>query len=113
MDTNIITNATPGCRITETELCGWLGVAAPGDSLVYYRGHLAIDRDPTAGRLPERDRKQLLKVVRRAVFVAEKELAHLVQRRNGPNDFSYILIARPRPKTERGSILAILAEEIA
>lgn len=50
MDTGITTIASASCRISKTGLCGWLGAAAPGDSLVYYRGHLAIDRDPTSSR---------------------------------------------------------------
>ena len=30
-------------RINETDLCGWIGQAAPGDVLEYYRGFLALD----------------------------------------------------------------------
>lgn len=113
MDTNITILTPPRCGITETELCGWLGQAAPGDRLVYHRGFLALDCAPTAGRFPERERGELLRVARRALFAAENGLVHLVQRRNGPDDFTYLLIARPRPKTARGSILAILAAEAA
>lgn len=113
MDTNITILTPHRCGITETELCGWLGQAAPGDRLVYHRGFLALDCAPTSGRLLERERGELLRVARRALFAAENGLAHLVQRRNGPDDFTYLLIARPRPKTARGSILAILAAEAA
>ena len=113
MDKLISTIASPRSGITETELCAWLGQAAPGDSLVYHRGFLTVDCALTAGRLPERERGELLRVARRAVSAAERGLAHLVQRRNGPDDFTYLMIARPRPKSARGSILAILAMEAA
>lgn len=113
MATNITPLTQPRRGITETELCGWLGQAVPGDRLAYHRGFLALDCMSTNGRLSEADRGELRRVARRALFAAESGLAHLVQRRNGPDDFTYLVIARPRPKTARGSILSILAAEAA
>jgi hypothetical protein len=98
-------------RVSETDLCRWLGAAAPGDQLVYHRGFLAVDRDPIAGRLTERERAELRRVARRAMLAAESGLADLVQRRNGAGDFTYVLIARARPKMAEGSLRAILAEQ--
>ena len=98
-------------RVSETELCRWLGAAAPGDQFVYHRGFLAVDRDPIAGRLSERERPELRRVARRAMSAAEAGLAHLLQRRNGAGDFTYVLIARSRPKPAEGSLQAIIAEE--
>ena len=97
-------------RVSETDLCRWLGAAAPGDQLVYHRGFLAVDGDPIAGRLSERERAELRRVARRAMLAAESGLADLVQRRNGAGDFTYLLIARARPKPAAGSLKAILAE---
>src|SRR5512132_962792 len=113
MDTNVTTFAPPEDGTTESDLCRWLGAAAPGDQLAYHRGFLAVDCDPAAGRLTERERAELRRVARRAMLAAEGGLAHLVQRRNGPDDFSYLLIARSRPKMAEGSLQAILAEEAA
>ena len=98
-------------RVSETYLCRWLGAAAPGDQLVYHCGLLTVDRDPIAGRLSERDRAELRRVARRAMIAAESGLADLVQRRNGPSHFTYLLIARARPEPEKGWLQAILAEQ--
>jgi hypothetical protein len=110
MDTNVTPIAPPRGGITESDLCRWLGGAAPGDQLVYHRGFLARDCDPANERLTERERAELRRVARRARLAAETGLAHLVQRRNSPNDFSYLIIARPRPKTEKGALQAVFAE---
>jgi hypothetical protein len=109
MDTNV---ATPS-RITETRLCAWLGTAAPGDQLAYYRGFLAVDLASTDGALTKAERAELRRVARRALFAAENGLAHLLQRRNGPDDFTYLLIARPRPNVPKHSLQTVLAEGVA
>ena len=106
------TNIAPARRhITESDLCSWLGQAAPGDELVYHKGSLAHDRAPTFGLLPQGERAELLRVARRALWAAEMGYVHLVQRRNGPDDYTYLLIARPRPTMAPGSILATLVAE--
>lgn len=105
--------ASPRRRITEAELCGWLAAAAPGDQLTYHRGFLAVDCDPVTTHLPDPQRMELLRAANRARFAAEKGLAHLLQRRNGPSDFTYLLIARTRPKKMPGSVLAMLAAKEA
>ena len=53
-------------RIDETSLCGWIGQAAPGDVLEYYRGFLAPDTFSHGTRLVERERAELVRVARRA-----------------------------------------------
>jgi DNA-directed RNA polymerase specialized sigma24 family protein len=84
--------------LNEVELCGWLGQAEPGDVLEYYRGFLVVDAIPHGSRLPEKDRLELGRIARRAWWASERGLAHLIQRRHGPDDYSYIIIARPRSK---------------
>jgi hypothetical protein len=113
MDTIVANFPTVALRMTEAELCGWLGAAAPGDVVEYHRGFLAIDVSPNARHLIERERKELVRLARRALWAAEEGWAHLVQRRHGPGDHSYLLIARPRPKTDRRPALALLAPEAA
>jgi hypothetical protein len=100
-------------RLTEIEFCGWLGQAGPGDMIEYYRGFLALDSMPAARRLGERECAELLKLARRALWAAEQNLAHLVQRRNGPDDFSYLAVARIRPKTPPVSLSMLLTEDAA
>jgi hypothetical protein len=83
--------------VTEATLCAWLGMAAPGDAIVYHRGFLTIDLASDVQLLSDRARKELGRVASRARLLASQGLVHLVQRRNGPDDFSYLMIARPRP----------------
>jgi hypothetical protein len=82
--------------LTEIDLCGWLGQTSPGDSIEYHRGFLAVDIIPHGSRLPEKDRLELGRIARRAWWASERGLAHLIQRRHGPDDYSYIIVARPR-----------------
>jgi hypothetical protein len=63
----------PRPRVSEIELCAWVAQAEPGAVLEYHRGYLAHD-------------------------LAERGLVHLVQRRHGPEDYSYFAVARPRAK---------------
>ena len=86
--------------LTEIELCGWLGQAAPGDAIEYHRGVLALDRCRIGGRLSEQDATELSRVADRAWLAAQRGLVHLVQRRNGPDDYSYLLVARPRSPSQ-------------
>jgi hypothetical protein len=99
--------------ISEIELCGWLGQAAPGDTLQYHRGFLALDRASQSGLLSARDCAELARVARRAFWAGEQGLVDLLQRRHAPNDYTYLLIARRRPKTAPVSFSALLAEQAA
>ena len=98
--------------LTEPEFCGWLGAATPGDTLAYHRGALALDIQPYGSRLAPADRRELARLARRAFWAAERGWVHLVQRRHGPDDFSYLAIARPRSNVPRGVLLEGLAEEL-
>jgi hypothetical protein len=100
-------------RINETDLCGWIGQAAPGDVLEYYRGFLALDTFSHGTRLPERERAELVRLARRAWWAGEQKLIHLVQRRHGPDDYSYLAIARSKPKTVPASLSSLLLAEVA
>jgi hypothetical protein len=40
-------------------------------------------------------------------------LVHLIQRRNGPDDFTYIAIARPRTDEVTASLSTFLLQEAA
>lgn len=110
---NLITLAPRRAALTEIELAAWIGAAAPGETMEYHRGFLAVDAASLISGLTESERKELKRVASRARWAAEKRLVHLVQRRNGPSDFSYLAIARPRPKAAAASLSALLLEEAA
>lgn len=107
MNSTIITLRPAEPPLTDTALCAWLGAAAPGDSVVYHRGMLALDLCKQRKRLPENERARLAKVASRAWHLAEAGLLHLVQRRRGVEDFEYIAIARPKTHRNR-NVLALL-----
>ena len=79
--------------------CHWLADAAPGTSLTYFRGHLAFDRMPSTSPFPEPERKRLVAVANRALQMAEDGRVHLVQRRHGPQHYSYIAVKARRRLT--------------
>ena len=102
-----IPNATRS-PLTEAALCAWLGAAAPGDRLMYHRGFLARQVCAQVACLPEAERLALQRLANRAWKLAEAGLADLVQQRNGFEDYSYVLVARHRPRRVDISILPVL-----
>lgn len=101
------------CRlvIDEKGLCRWLGSASPGDVVDYHRGFLALDMIPYSGRLSEQDRAELVRVAHRAYWAMEKRFVHLLQRRNGPDDFTYLAVVGRRRYQDR--LRHLLDEPIA
>lgn len=87
--------------ITEVDLEAWLTTAQPGDRLIYHRGFLAVDASGSTGRLPPPQARELRRVARLAFAAVERGVVHAVQQRNGPNDFTYLLIVRPQPRRRR------------
>ena len=84
--------------LSAIEFCAWLGQAKPGDAISYHRGFLILDRFPSNKHLSAVERAELDLLADCAMRAAKQELVHLVQRRNAPLDFSYLAIARARPK---------------
>ena len=80
----------------------WLLRALPGQQLEYHRGHLIWDRSP-ASALAEGERRALARVADAAWHAADDGLVHLMQRRNGELDFSYLAVkaATARPVEAR------------
>jgi hypothetical protein len=85
--------------LSAIEFCGWLGQAEPGDVISYHRGFLILDRVPSKKDLPDVRSAELNLLANCAMRAAEHDLVHLVQRRNGSLDFSYLAIARPRKRS--------------
>lgn len=103
--------ATVSLLLTEAQLCAWIGQATSGARIEYHRGFLAIDTVRTSSDLGEADRKELVRVGRRAWWAAEKNLVHLAQRRLRSDCFAYLIIARARPKKLHATLLSLLAQD--
>ena len=54
-----------------------------------------------------------MRVARRAWWASEQKLIHLVQRRHGADDYSYLAIARSKPKQASASLSSLLLAEVA
>jgi hypothetical protein len=87
--------------VTEARLCTWLGKASPGDTLEYHRGALVFDTAPYASRLSEHDRSELRSLARRAAWAQQQGLVHLVQKRHGTDDYSYLIVRAQMPPGRR------------
>lgn len=84
----------------------WLQTARPGSLIEYHRGHLCVDRqqrfDAPHDAPDNEPRAALNDLADRAMRAAEQGLVHLVQRRHGPADFSYLAIkSRPSVRVSR------------
>ena len=112
MTNTLVSFTRPTGALSEMDLCGWIGQARPGDVLEYHRGFLALDIVPVSRLAPEA-REELAAMARRALWAAEQNLVHLVQRRNGPDDFSYLAVVRPKPKHAPASVAELLLAEAA
>ena len=100
-------------RITEIEFCAWFTQAEPGTSLEYHRGFLVVDLAPFGGPLSSEARSELSHTSSRAYDLAERGFVHLVQRRLGPDSFSYLAIVRPLPQGKAMDFSTLMTEEAA
>ena len=103
----------PALPLTEAALCRWIGTAAPGDAITYFRGALARSLSPQLALLEPPERLAVAKIANRAWKLAGDGLAHLVQRRHGYEDFEYLMVARPRLRRAAPNILPLILAEAA
>ncbi len=82
----------PSAVLTEADFREWAARTAPGDGIVYHRGHLGSDR-------AQPFRAELRHVADHARMLADRGQVLLVQKRIGPEICAYIAIkaAKPRP----------------
>jgi hypothetical protein len=99
--------------LTDNDFCCWLAIAEPGDALEYFRGYLARDVTAHARRLSEHNRVELARLASCVWWAGEQKLVHLVQRRHGPDDYSYLAIRRSKPKKALASHSSLLLAEVA
>ena len=83
------------CGQAPTRFNRWLLRALLGQQLEYHRGQLIWDGSP-ASALAEGERRALARVADAALQAADDGVVHLVQRRNGELDFSYLAIKAAR-----------------
>jgi hypothetical protein len=81
--------------LTAGRFWSWLARSEPGAALEYHRGLLILDRPP-ASELSEDERRVVARLADAALQAAEEGRVHLVQRRNGSFDFSYLAIKASR-----------------
>ena len=99
--------------LTDVEFCAWVAQADAGDVLEYHRGALAIDRLQVMSTLPRAECARVDLLADRAFAAAEHGLVHLVQHRLGTDRFSYLAIARPKPRNAEAALSAVLLAEAA
>lgn len=98
--------------VSETDFCEWLQVATPGETIAYHRGFLVVDTNATTSRLCHHERLKLLSLAALAYRAAEQGAVHLLQRRIGPDQFSYIAVRRAFRSAGGSEIVTTLKAEV-
>lgn len=81
---------TPKDVMNDVDLCVWVADAKPGDSLIYYTGHLSRDRLMHSEGFDEPVRRKLCELGNAAWMLGEENWLHLVQRRVSYGCWDYI-----------------------
>ncbi len=108
--TDHIYHLFPGPNTNEVNFCSWLAQAEPGDSLEYHRGFLCLDRGGFESARDNKNDHAIDQLADRAFDLAKRGFLHLIQRRLGPDTFSYIAIARPTPQGEVLDFTTLMSE---
>lgn len=95
--------------LDENGFVDWLVDAEPGDTIAYYRGHLAHDRMPSTDVLGRRARSELHAVANRVMAASDQGLVIPVQRRLGPEDFLYLAVKAVGGMRRRPAAIARIA----
>ena len=98
--------------ISVAEFRGWLARAESCSWFEYHRGLLIWDRSP-ASALSDDHRRALAKIANAVFQAAEQGQVHLVQRRRGPFDFSYLAIKSVRAAARRAFARPPICSEAA
>ena len=96
--------------VSEITLMAWADVADPGAQLTYHTGFLVVDITATVTKLAKTEIKNLRATANAAYRLSELGRVHLVQERLGTDRFTYVAIARPKPKSPRPGSIARLLE---
>jgi len=85
---------TPKDVMNDVDLCVWVADAKPGDSLIYYTGHLSRDRLMHSEGFDEPVRRKLGELGNAAWMLGEENWVHLVQRRVSYGCWAYIAVRK-------------------
>ena len=77
-----------------------LSTAKAGDTIVYHRGYLALDRG-AGSRFGDNAGEELDHIATALMVMAEAGRVHLVQRRHGPFDYTYLAVMARGARTRR------------
>jgi hypothetical protein len=102
--TSVIKPSRVHLLVDESELLSWLSTANAGDVLEYHRGYLAMDRVP-GSRLGEEARQELDRIANKLFALASSSRGHLLQRRHGNGDYTYLFVYRPSRSGDRTGML--------
>lgn len=80
--------------VDDSSVRSWLEKAGSGDAIEYHRGLLVLDR-LAGSRLSEGDRTTLDRVAAFLLELALRGRGHVLQRRHGGGDYSYIFVKGP------------------
>ncbi len=95
--------AAPQPVLDAADFAAWLGAAHAGSRIAHHRGHLIADREKRPDAADAETRAALDRLATAAMRASGQGLVHLVQRRHGDADYSYIAIcARRAPPRNRG-----------
>jgi hypothetical protein len=83
--------------LDENGFVDWLIDSEPGDTLVYYRGHLSRERMPSVKTLDDASRRKLAAVANRVLAAEAQGLVMPVQRRVRENEWLYLAIRTRGP----------------
>jgi hypothetical protein len=86
--------------LTLADLERFLSTAKAGDNIVYHRGYLAMDRG-SGSRLGDDAGEELDHIATALMVMAEAGRVHLVQRRHGPYDYTYLAVMARGARTRR------------
>jgi hypothetical protein len=93
--------------VDEKGLRAWLATAKSGDVIEYHRGVLAIDRLARGSRLGERNGQELNRVADLLFAMTGAGRGHLLQRRHGDGDYSYLFVLRSQTLAIKAHALAL------
>lgn len=84
----------PNVVMNDVDICVWVADAQPGDSIVYYTGHLSRDRLPHKDGYSEPVRRKIGELGNAAWMLGDENWVHLVQRHVSYGCWDYIAVRK-------------------
>jgi hypothetical protein len=93
-DTRHPSGPAPARMMNDVDLCVWVADAQPGDSIIYYTGHLSRDRLPHRDGYADAIRRKIGELGNAAWMLGDENWVHLVQRRVSYGCWDYISVRK-------------------